>query len=347
MVLPAFLQRPESFEMLYFRQLVGFKGALVGAIVIVFAVCDAAHAQIDQDESNSRGVRIIDAPTPPPPAGSPSQVLKSPDVDTANPALLTPAAPSQSVAAPSPAPPAVSVATPQASTGNTKPGSTLLTPALEPPLQTAPTPTTPADVSLPSSPASNNFANVPSNVGVHPTQQDVEALSSGMKVPNAAGLSMQILPGPDITAGSQVSFQVSSKKAGYLILVDVDATGKLVQIYPNPMSLMGPNGVREKSNFIQAGKTLRIPDRGNAYSGFEFVASPPIGTAMVVALLSDRPVQLVDLPDLPGSVAGSASAADYLTKLANELRIPSGGKGATDQLAEAHWSFDVKFYAIR
>ena len=78
--------------MLCFRQLVGFKGALVGAIVVVFAVCDAAHAQIDQDESNSRGVRIIGAPTPPPPAGSPSQVLKSPDVDTANPALLTPAA---------------------------------------------------------------------------------------------------------------------------------------------------------------------------------------------------------------------------------------------------------------
>ena len=35
---------------------------------------------------------------------------------------------------------------------------------------------------------------------------------------------------------------------------------------------------------------------------------------MVVALLSDRPVQLVDLPDLPGSVAGSASAVDYLSQ---------------------------------
>ena len=333
--------------MLYFPQPVDFKRAVVGAMVFVFAVCDITHAQTDKDESNSRGVRIIGAPTPPPPPGSPSQVLKAPDVGSGNPALLTPAAPSQSGAAPSLARPAVPAATPQASTGDTKPGAALLTPALEPPPQTLPAPTTPADVSSPSPPASNNFANVPSNVGVHPTQQDVETLSSGMKVPNAAGLSMQILPGPDITAGSQVSFQVSSKKAGYLILVDVDATGKLVQIYPNPMSLMGPNGIRENSNFIQAGKTLRIPDRGSAYSGFEFVASPPIGTAMVVALLSDRPVQLVDLPDLPGSVAGSTSAADYLTKLANELRIPSGGKGATDQLVEAHWSFDVKFYAIR
>ena len=98
-------------------------------------------------------------------------------------------------------------------------------------------------------------------------------------------ISMQILPGTDIAAGSQVSFQVSSKKAGYLILVDVDATGKLVQIFPNPMSLMGPNGVREKSNFIQPGKVLRIPDLGSSYSGFEFIASPPLGTAMVLSLI--------------------------------------------------------------
>ena len=84
---------------------------------------------------------------------------------------------------------------------------------------------------------------------------------SEMKIPNAAGLSMQILPGPDIVAGSQVSFQISSKKAGYLILVDVDATGKLVQIYPNPMSLMGPSGVREQSNYLRPGKALQIPDR--------------------------------------------------------------------------------------
>ena len=79
---------------------------------------------------------------------------------------------------------------------------------------------------------------------------------------------MQMLPGPDIAAGSRVSFQISSKKAGYLILVDVDATGKLIQIYPNPMSLMVPSGVREKSNFIQPGKALQIPDSKSAYSGF-------------------------------------------------------------------------------
>jgi hypothetical protein len=155
---------------------------------------------------------------------------------------------------------------------------------------------------------------------------------------------MQILPGPDIALGSEVAFQVSSNKPGYLILVDVDADGKLAQIYPNPMSLKAPSArVRESANYLRPGKPRRIPDRLNAYSGFDFIASPPAGTAMVVAILSDRPVQFVDLPDVPLSMAGSVSAIDYLTKLASELRIPD----RSGRLDEPHWSFNAKFYAIR
>ena len=350
-------------------KLVGLNGATVCAIVgVIFSLCEIAQSQTDQDESNSRGVRIIDAPTaaptPPPAAGNPSEALKSPTIDTASPALLTPiapspsvnaarpplltpAAPSPSVAAPSPAPPSVSATTPQSTGDDTKPIPAGLTPAVELPPSEVPAPVAPAGVPSTLQPASNNFANVPNkpDIGAHPTQQDLEALSSEIKIPNAAGLSMQILPGPDIVAGSQVSFQVSSKKAGYLILIDVDATGKLVQIYPNPMSLMAPSGVRENANYLRPGKVLQIPDRQSPYSGFEFIASLPAGTAMVVALLSDRPVQLVDLPDVPGTLLASASAVGYLTKLANELRIPNAGQN--NRLEDAHWSFDVKFYAIR
>jgi Domain of unknown function (DUF4384) len=177
------------------------------------------------------------------------------------------------------------------------------------------------------------------------TQQNPAMLSNETKIPNTAGLSLRILPGADIAIGTEVSFQVSSQKAGYLILIDVDASGKLVQIYPTPMSLLAPGGARENSNYLRHGKGLQIPDRQNPYSGFELIASPPAGTAMVVALLSERPVQLVDLPDVPSSLLGSNSMADYLIKIANELRIPN--RTGNDQLQEAHWSFDVKFYVIR
>jgi len=318
------------------RKRTGVNSAAVLAIMgFDFAVCGTAQSQTDGDES-TRGVRIIGAPTPPSAVGSPSQVLVPPDSDTTSPALLAPVAPLPSIVAPPPAPPAVSTATPVPA---------LLTPAVKPPPSEVPAPVAP-DVPTALQPALNNFANAPNNPDSGPRpRQDLEALSNGMKIPNAAGLSMQILPGPDIVAGSQVSFQISSKKAGYLILVDVDATGKLVQIYPNPMSLMAPSGVREQSNYLRPGKSLQIPDRQSPYSRFEFVASPPTGTAMVIALLSDRPVQLVDLPDVPNSLVGSISAIEYLSKYANALRIPN--EGGKDRFEEAHWSFDVKFYAIR
>jgi hypothetical protein len=350
-----------------------FWGVVAGATALVLAAGDFAPAQTDQHDNNNRGVRIIDSPTPPPLPDNPSQVLKAPDVGTANPPLLTPAVPSPAAAAPSPDSPSQVPKAPDVGPANPP----LLTPAAatppadspsqvkkssdvnSPPLLTPAAPSSSATIqsSVPAtqpsanapstSPASNNFANVPSNldVGDRPTQLNPEALTNGIKLPNSAGLSVQMLPGPDIAAGSRVSFQVSSKKPGYLILVDVDATGKLIQIYPNPMSLMVPGGVREKSNFIQPEKTLQIPDRKSAYSGFEFVASPPLGTAMVVALFSDRPVQLVDLPDVPSSLVGRANAVDYLSKVANQLRIPSAT--GNDRLDDAHWSFDVKFYSIR
>jgi|GEM_PF-3284591 len=391
-----------------FRKLVGPNGVVVSAIVAALvalpalAQSDGDKNDGDQGESSSRGVRIIDAPTPPPPgAGSPSQLPKSPGAETATPALLTPATPSQAAAVPTLTPPAAAVPTltpPAASVPTLAPAASVapvlpppqpsvaarpavpallpptpeLRPAVEAPVAPtttrpnsilgvgAPVPAAPILVPAPSTPslqppplpglndarptpapASSNFANLPK----HLTREDVEALSSGLKIPNPAGVSMQILPGADLAVGSRVTFQISSKKAGYLILVDVDATGRLVQIFPNPMALLAPGGVRANVNLLRPGKPFRIPDRDNLYSGFEFVASPPSGTAMVVAILSDRPVQRVDLPDVPGSLAGSATAVDYLTKLANELRIPdANGNG---RLEDPHWSFDAKFYAIR
>jgi hypothetical protein len=340
----------------------GPNGAVLGAVMTAIIVLPAqAQSQNDQDENSSRGVRIIDAPTPPPGTGNASTaVAPSITVPTLTPPLaaappapvlmppiiggITPAPALSPAPELRPIPPVPALVPPAAVRPNstTNVGAVPAAPTLIPP-SSAPS----APYGAPSGPPRDDLADLPKQPdgGLHPTPEEIAALSTGLKIPNAAGLAMQILPGPDIAVGSQVSFQVSSKKAGYLILVDVETTGRLVQIYPNPMSLMVPGGVRENSNFLRPGKPVRIPDRENPYSGFDFVASLPTGTAMVVAILGDRPVQLVDLPDVPGSLAGSASAVEYLTKLTTGLRIPdANGSG---RLEEAHWSFDAKFYAIR
>jgi hypothetical protein len=183
-----------------------------------------------------------------------------------------------------------------------------------------------------------------------PSVQAAPPMSGGelptvqLKADNPAGLSIEILPGPELRAGAAVAFRVTSRKRGYLLLVDVDANGKLTQIYPNRNSLLGERA-RESSNLIKPGQTVTVPDRKNPWAGFEFVASPPEGVAMVVAILSDLPVQMIDLPDVPVQFTGRAAALQYLTELARDLRVPNAA--ASGALQEAKWSFDAKFYLIR
>jgi Domain of unknown function (DUF4384) len=176
------------------------------------------------------------------------------------------------------------------------------------------------------------------------TAAELDALSKSVKLANPADLAVEITPGPEIAPGAKVSFRITTKKPGYLILVDVDPSGKLEQIYPNPMSLVA-NPNRESVNLIRPGIPLQLPSADDSKSRFEFIASPPFGTAMVVALLSDRPVQMIDLPDVPASLLGSTAGAELLSKVANELRIPDPKRGGA--FLEPRWSFDAKFYAIK
>jgi hypothetical protein len=217
------------------------------------------------------------------------------------------------------------------------------------PAPVAPAPPAPK-VAAPSPPASAPTPANPSPASQplqYPAQRKQAALGAvpiNTKTLNSAELSVELLPGLDVAVGARVSFRVTAKKPGYVVLVDVDASGKLTQIYPHPNALAGTRPTRPNANYVQPGKPLQIPASGNDYSGVEYVASLPSGVAMIVAILSDRPVQILDLPDVPSPIAGQAEALAYLTKFASELRIPGANGG---RLQEARWSFDAKFYAIR
>ena len=163
-----------------------------------------------------------------------------------------------------------------------------------------------------------------------------------IQLANSAELSVEMTPGGTVNIGSRVSFRITSKKPGYVVLVDVDATGKLTQIYPN---LLSPaRTARSYINYIKPGVPLLIPSAADDLGGVAYVASPPVGRAMVIAIWSEQAVQSLDLPDVPVEMIGQNDALDYLTKWANELRIPDSRSG---RLREANWSFDAKFYAIR
>jgi hypothetical protein len=169
----------------------------------------------------------------------------------------------------------------------------------------------------------------------------LELLNSTVKVENPAGVSLDVFPNLEVVAGSKLGFRITTHRRGYLILLDVDASGKLTQIFPNTAA--ATRGLRDASNLVTPGRGLTIPRLGSPYANFEFVAEPPAGIAMAVAMLSDRPVQVVDLPDAPPPAFAPAETLKYVRDQARTLKVPSHD----GNLEQPAWSIDGKFYLIK
>lgn len=182
--------------------------------------------------------------------------------------------------------------------------------------------------------------NVPSGPSV--SAEGLASINLNMKTDNSAGLTLDIIPGGEVIAGSKIGFRFTTKKPGYLILLNVDAEGKLSQIFPEaPTETVS---VRDEPCLIKPGKALIIPQLGSPYATFEFIAEPPAGVAMFVALLSDKPVQLVDLPNAPPPVFAPADTLKYVRDQTLTLVVPNRDN---NQLERPKWSFDGKAYLIK
>jgi len=170
----------------------------------------------------------------------------------------------------------------------------------------------------------------------------LELLNSTVKMDNSAGVSVDLISKLEVSVGSKIGFRIATKKPGYLILLDVDASGRLTQIFPNPTA--ATHGLRDATNLITPRRPLTIPQLGTPYGGFDFVAEPPVGIAMVVALLSDKPVQVVDLPDTPPPGFAPGDTLKYVRDQAWTLKVPTSDSG---RLEQPNWSIDGKFYLIK
>ncbi|WP_294541217.1 DUF4384 domain-containing protein [uncultured Rhodoblastus sp.] len=163
------------------------------------------------------------------------------------------------------------------------------------------------------------------------------------RLTNMVDLTMEMSPSADAPLGTRLSFRVGARKKGYVILVDVDATGRLTQIFPNFLTLAKAQGPIAESNQIPAKTLVTIPQAGSRT--YEFVASAPRGIGMVMAIFSETPLEMVDLPDVPPELAGQAGAAEFLRDAANGLRIvPAEGTG---EFQQPKLSFVAHFYVIR
>lgn len=171
----------------------------------------------------------------------------------------------------------------------------------------------------------------------------VAAVENTLKTDNEAGVAVDVLPGTSVSIGDKVAMRVSTKKAGYLILVDIDASGKLTQLYPNKRSMGLKPNAKGGDNRLDPARPVVVPDARNPYIGFEYQVEGPAGVGMVVAILSDKPIEVLDLPDVPTPLVGQRAAFNYVYDLARSLRIV----GDDEIGAQGKWSFDSKFYRIR
>ncbi|WP_184707699.1 trypsin-like serine protease [Rhizobium lusitanum] len=172
----------------------------------------------------------------------------------------------------------------------------------------------------------------------------VAAVENTLKTDNNAGVSVEVLPGATVNVGDKVAMRVSTKKPGYLILIDIDSGGKLTQLYPNKRSMGLKPPAKNGDNRLDPAHPVTVPDVHNPYTGFEYVVEGPPGVGMVVAILSDKPISVLDLPDLPAPLVGQRAAFNYVYDLARSLRVVGSDEtaGQSDK-----WSFDSKFYRIR
>jgi hypothetical protein len=181
----------------------------------------------------------------------------------------------------------------------------------------------------------------------HLTEPQTPAKGAGPApvVENDAGISLDILPGIELAVGANVNFRVSAKRQGYLILVNVNAAGNVSQIYPNAGAFLQSGSIGASANRLSAGQTMTIPQTGNSRAANEFVVPPPPGIAMAVAILSDRPVEILDLPDVPVAMAGRVDALNYLMDVVGNLQLSLSDKSV--RLAKPKWSFAARFYVVK
>jgi hypothetical protein len=183
----------------------------------------------------------------------------------------------------------------------------------------------------------------PAGIGpvVRVAQSEADRNNPPAGIPNPAGVSLEISPGPSVSVGAKVSFRVTARKPGYLLLIDIDANGNMSQIFPSPeMIVQSQDAAR---NFIKPGEELLIPNPEARKRGFDYVITPPTGEAAVVAILSERRVQILDLPDTQ-QPRTEAETISYLTGWTSALRVPDPDSG---KLQPSSWSFDIKTYSIR
>ena len=180
-------------------------------------------------------------------------------------------------------------------------------------------------------------ADAPPAAPADPT--DIGPILSDLFVPNnAAGLEVAIRPGPDLRLRQEVRFEVSTRRPGRLLILDLNPEGDLYQIFPS--ILARPDAPR-----IAPGETVTIPG-DELVSGQRVVirVTEPAGRGRLLAILVEDELDAIAAL-LPQNVnlAPVPDAAGWLARLAHLLNDMQGSADGNSAVA---WSGVVLDYTI-
>ena len=133
--------------------------------------------------------------------------------------------------------------------------------------------------------------------------------------PSSVRLRME--PGTTVGLGKEIEIVVESERNGYLVVLDIDATGKLVQLFPNEVSLRA--GLRST---IGVGDAVSLPGKD---AGFRFRTVPPPGRGLLIAVVADQNQWLTGITRRHDQLAVISSPEAYLIEVREALRAVSRG----------------------
>jgi Trypsin/Domain of unknown function (DUF4384) len=153
-------------------------------------------------------------------------------------------------------------------------------------------------------------------------------------IPSAKGrIRISTSGGKRLKLKSTISITADSDVSGRLVLLDVNASGEVVQIFPNR------HVTDESAKFITGGKSASIPDAANpAYGGTAgFQVTEPLGRSRLIGIVAPQDVQIADIVDAPERIAKGfakeGAPVSYLSNLFDRLlgAAAASPRGAADQ----------------
>jgi secreted trypsin-like serine protease len=153
---------------------------------------------------------------------------------------------------------------------------------------------------------------------------------------------VSISSGSQVRLGGLFSFNINSEVAGRLVLLDVNASGEVVQIFPNRHVVSGD------AKFVDKGKPVAIPDSTNpTYRGLSgFRATEPLGRGRLIAIVAPRDAPIADIVEEPQRMtkgfAPEGAPASYLMNLFDQLIAAASAPEANAQ----QWALGETGYEI-